>query len=213
MTKPLFDDLPPGTRTRAMTGDMSPDYVTNKAISLLKQLHGITFITKEFGGTERKERPDALLFNSGGTFLVETKVTRQDFKNDAHKESRIYPERGVGRYRYYACPEGLIAPEELPERWGLIYVLPGNKRAYMPVGHGGWIKIREFKCPVKGFTEAIFELHGSAIDIPSDRKSPNHPSKKFEFKERDLHVEWDYMYALCGRLREGKFLQNIWVSA
>lgn len=197
-----------------MTVDMSPDYVTNKAITLLKQLHGITFITKEFGGTARAERPDALLFNSVGTFLVETKVTRQDFKNDAKKASRIDPSIGVGRYRYYACPEGMIAPEELPDRWGLIYVRPGNKRAYMIAGYGGSIKITTRKHHEFGWTEDVTEHHGSPFSPGLGHwKRPDYPANKFEFKERCLYTEWTYMYALCARLREGKFLQNIWVSA
>lgn len=129
---------------------MDANYVTNKAVSLLKQLHGIVFITKEFGGACRDERPDALLFNSGGTFLVETKITRQDFLNDKKKPFRADPEQDVGKYRYYACPEGLISPEELPEKWGLIYVRPKNQRALMPVGHGGMIKVGEEKHPIHG---------------------------------------------------------------
>jgi hypothetical protein len=27
-------------------------------------------------------------------------------------------------YRYYMCPSGLIMPDELPPKWGLLYVTP-----------------------------------------------------------------------------------------
>lgn len=192
---------------------MDAEYVTKKAISLLKQLHGITFITTEFGGVYRDERPDALLFNSGGTYLIETKVTRTDFLNDAKKKFRADPTKGVGRYRYYACPEGLIAPEELPDRWGLIYVRDGNKRAYMHIGHGGTIKIKTIPCPIHGWSQDIGEKHGSPYPAVEEFwKHPDYPANKFAFNDRCLHTEWSYMYALCARLREGKFLQNIWIT-
>jgi hypothetical protein len=192
---------------------MEADYVTNKAVSLLKKLHGIVFVTKEFGGAVRDERPDALLFNSSGTFLVETKVTRQDFLNDRKKTFRAEPSQGVGKYRYYACPEGLIKPEELPERWGLIYVRDKNKRAIMPVGYGGAINIGEEKHPEYYWKIPVLESYGSPLPEGCNRYSydnPEHPANVFEFKERCLQTEWYYMYALCGRLREGKFMQNIW---
>ena len=44
------------------------------------------------------------------------------FLADRSKPHRLNPEMGMGKYRYYICPTGLIKPEELPEKWGLIYV-------------------------------------------------------------------------------------------
>lgn len=86
------------------------------------------------------ETPDAIGFRSGYSILVECKVNRQDFLKDAKKHFRIYPSDGVGSYRFYMCPEGVIKPEELPEKWGLIYVLPdGNrKRVVGPTGRNLW---------------------------------------------------------------------------
>ena len=31
------------------------------------------------------------------------------------------PEKGIGDYRYYLCPYGVIKTEELPPHWGLLY--------------------------------------------------------------------------------------------
>lgn len=59
---------------------------------------------------------------NGATFLLEAKTSRADFLADKLKPHRVNPERGMGKYRYYICPTGLIKPEELPEKWGLIYV-------------------------------------------------------------------------------------------
>lgn len=60
--------------------------------------------------------------NGVGTFLLEAKTSRSDFLADKNKPHRLHPESGMGKYRYYICPTGLIKPEELPEKWGLIYV-------------------------------------------------------------------------------------------
>lgn len=60
------------------------------------------------------------------TVLVEVKVSRSDFFADQRKAFRISPETGMGNYRYYMAPEGLIRVEELPDKWGLIEVNSRN---------------------------------------------------------------------------------------
>jgi hypothetical protein len=132
------------------------------------------------------EKPDVVVWNGGfSVHVIETKISRSDFKRDAAKEWRYtadsfdlhikreferqlarhseqerqseerhranyaamnerlaaqgrepilappckhYPfqfchpqrVRGMGKYRSYLCPEGLISVDEVPERWGLI---------------------------------------------------------------------------------------------
>ena len=73
------------------------------------------------------EIPDAIgwrpyAHNGCGSTLVEVKVSRSDFLSDAKKQHRASHENGMGVYRYYMAPVGLIAVEELPHRWGLIEV-------------------------------------------------------------------------------------------
>lgn len=74
------------------------------------------------------ENPDVFGVRHGihshgiGTFLLEAKTSRADFLADRFKPHRLNPELGMGKYRYYICPTGLIKTEELPEKWGLIYV-------------------------------------------------------------------------------------------
>lgn len=68
------------------------------------------------------ETPDVIGFRSGDTILIECKVSRADFLQDKKKHFRRRPKSGVGSFRFYMCPKGLIIPEELPEQWGLIYV-------------------------------------------------------------------------------------------
>lgn len=75
------------------------------------------------------EMPDAIGFRaatrSTETVVVEVKVSRSDFLADAKKPHRADGE-GMGLYRYFMCPQGLIKPEEVPARWGL-WVSPGGK--------------------------------------------------------------------------------------
>lgn len=88
------------------------------------------------------ESPDAIGFRDGfdlnGSYLVEVKVSRADFLADAKKPYRQNPDFGMGKWRFYMCPEGLIEPTEIPPRWGLLWVGPRNKiihkKSFLDVG-------------------------------------------------------------------------------
>jgi len=80
---------------------------------------GITFSELS---TAVSETPDVLGFYSGGASLIEAKASRSDFLSDKKKMFRRRPKNGMGNYRFYACPTGLIKEKELPKSWGLIYV-------------------------------------------------------------------------------------------
>lgn len=76
------------------------------------------------------ECPDAIGFRAGhldGSVLVECKVSRADFLADKAKLHR-QPGCGMGTWRYYMAPAGMLRPEELPERWGLLEV---NSRGHV----------------------------------------------------------------------------------
>ena len=67
------------------------------------------------------ETPDALGWQRvGDSLLVECKTTRQDFRADAGKPFRRWPDMGIGDYRYYLCPEGLLTTVDMPPGWGLL---------------------------------------------------------------------------------------------
>lgn len=59
------------------------------------------------------------------TVVVEVKTSRADFRNDRKKWCRSEEAESLGLQagaeRYYLCPEGIIKPEELPDKWGLLY--------------------------------------------------------------------------------------------
>jgi len=77
--------------------------------------------------THNAELPDVLGFKNEYSTVIEVKISRSDFFADRKKLFRIKPEKGMGDYRYYCCPKGLIKKEEVPEGWGLLYVYPGGK--------------------------------------------------------------------------------------
>ncbi len=73
------------------------------------------------------ELPDVIAFTTRCSTVIECKVSRSDFLKDRQKPFRINANQGMGDYRFYCAPKGLIKPEELPRGWGLIEILPTNK--------------------------------------------------------------------------------------
>jgi len=90
----------------------------------------------EVGGLYGGERADAFGYRwgfGGGSVVVESKVSRCDFLADRAKPHRNGGRCGMGTYRYYICPEGLIDIQDLPEKWGLLWV---NKRGHIKLKAG-----------------------------------------------------------------------------
>lgn len=54
--------------------------------------------------------------------VVECKISRADFLADHEKPFRRNPELGMGCERFYLTPPGLVRPEDLPAKWGLLEV-------------------------------------------------------------------------------------------
>lgn len=78
-----------------------------------------SLITTEIA-SEASEQPDALGWNGCHSTLVECKVSASDFKADAKKHFRQFPELGMGCERYFLIPKGLITLPEIPPPWGLL---------------------------------------------------------------------------------------------
>lgn len=73
------------------------------------------------------ELPDVIGFGNKHSVVVECKVTRSDFQSDRNKLFRKHPEKGMGDYRYFCVPKGLVSVTELPKGWGLLYVYPSGQ--------------------------------------------------------------------------------------
>lgn len=73
------------------------------------------------------EKPDAFGWGGSTTQLIEVKTSRSDFLSDKKKIWRQIPHLGLGAFRSYLCPIGLIEISDLPDKWGLLYVSDDNK--------------------------------------------------------------------------------------
>jgi hypothetical protein len=88
----------------------------------------------EVGAVGDGERADAWGYRwgwNGYSVLVESKTSRSDFLADRKKPHR--QTGGMGDYRYFICPEGVINLGDLPNRWGLLWV---NKRGHVKLMAG-----------------------------------------------------------------------------
>ena len=81
-----------------------------------------SFAFTELACIATSEIPDAIGFRGDGSILVECKTSRTDFLSDKKKHFRRNAWMGVGVYRFFMAPEGIIKPEELPAGWGLVTV-------------------------------------------------------------------------------------------
>lgn len=84
--------------------------------------HGV--VLPEFVYVGSPEIPDVLAFHSDYSSMIEVKISRADFLRDKKKFFRYDESQGMGNYRYYLAPRGLIHERELPDGWGLIEVGP-----------------------------------------------------------------------------------------
>lgn len=90
----------------------------------------------EVGGLYGGERADVFGYRwgfDGGSIVVESKISRSDFLADRSKPHRNGQTAGMGTYRYYICPEGIIDIADLPNAWGLLWV---NKRGHVKIKAG-----------------------------------------------------------------------------
>jgi hypothetical protein len=111
--------------------DLSHRAICDVAVKWLKRPHSQKGHGCQFAAAEPQtglsgEIPDAFGFRCseywGGSVVVEVKVSRSDFLADKGKPHRNTG--GMGDWRYYMAPEGLIAPSDLPDGWGLVIVNP-----------------------------------------------------------------------------------------
>ncbi len=98
------------------------DELVARACQWLKGTCGCSAVLGELKAfTGSGETPDAIGWRSEYSILIECKTSRSDFFVDLKKPFRKDPPMGVGTYRFYLCPPGIIHPEDLPEGWGLLY--------------------------------------------------------------------------------------------
>lgn len=100
---------------------------------------GVTF-RELVANVSSGEIPDAIGWKYGVSILIECKISRADFLSDKKKRFRQFPEHGMGDWRFFFCPEGIIQPDDLPAGWGLLHATPKTVlRVHgAPKGNAGW---------------------------------------------------------------------------
>lgn len=88
--------------------------------------NGFGVVATEIAVIGSRERPDVIVFRSAESALLEVKASRGDFLADRHKPERSGGAAGLGVYRFYLSPPGVIGPEDLPPRWGLLLAEGGR---------------------------------------------------------------------------------------
>lgn len=95
--------------------------LVKRAASWLRNTANCGVVLSELA-THAGQEPDAIGFRTEGSFLIECKTSRSDFRRDQKKDWMRAEDLSVGTWRYYMTPPGLLKPSELPAKWGLLEV-------------------------------------------------------------------------------------------
>lgn len=108
---------------------MTHKWITEKASKWLKKHEQniiipncSTVVSELTSAVVTGEIPDVIGWCSWTSVLLEVKTSRPDFLRDKKKKFKEQSDLGMGEFRYYICPEGLIDVVELPINWGLLYI-------------------------------------------------------------------------------------------
>ena len=125
-----------GAMPKKLIHGLTHSELVNIAARWLRNTEKCSVVISELAS--QAEEPDAIGWKARVSTLVECKATRDDFRRDRQKSFRADPNAdsgeaaylvynlGMGTYRYYMTPEGLISQDEiatmLPRSWGLLEV-------------------------------------------------------------------------------------------
>ena len=113
--------------TSKKVNEFTHDDIADWCAARLKGL-GYRFGFSNLTSAIHGEQPDVLGLDSwGNSIVVEVKVSRSDFFADKKKPWRANPEQGMGCFKVYLAPEGLLKVEDIPYGWQLWEVYGKNK--------------------------------------------------------------------------------------
>lgn len=81
---------------------------------------GFPIIATGLKANSSREQPDVIAFRADCSLIIEAKASRNDFFKDREKPER--KGEGLGLYRFYIVPSGLVQVDEVPDSWGLLEV-------------------------------------------------------------------------------------------
>lgn len=114
------------------------------------QMNGFGVVSTDLGFVGAGDKPDVVGFRSSCSAIVIVKTSKTDFLNDARKPWRD-ESPSLGVYRFYLCPEGAIAPDEVPPRWGLIYEVNGRAKNIVVPSGNFWLGLGDKSMPYSDF--------------------------------------------------------------
>jgi len=146
------------------------------------QLYSSQVILTEFHSFA-SEIPDIIGFSHHNTVVIECKTSLSDFRADQKKEHR-HPlvKSKLGNHRFYLCPANLIAPDLIPEGWGLLYCHPGKITTEIPAPRHDEPEVREEEYLVLYSIARRAEKRGMMPSIVGEE--PGGPWAKFNESEK-----------------------------
>lgn len=97
--------------------ELSHDKLVDIGRRYLFRHHPIVVTELSNGGSET---PDVIGWANGTSVLIECKISKSDYYSDRSKFFRRNPSMGIGDFRYFLTPKGLVDPEYVPCGWGLL---------------------------------------------------------------------------------------------
>lgn len=82
---------------------------------------GFAVVATEINALGCREQADVVGFRATCSAMIEAKASRSDFLADLKKSERSNPSQGIGVYRFFLSPPGVISIEDLPQGWGLLH--------------------------------------------------------------------------------------------
>lgn len=107
--------------------------LSQKGLRWLKK-NGFSVAATNVWAFGSRERVDCIGYRHQCSALIEVKVSRSDFLADKKKPER--QSGGVGTYRFYLSPTGMLDIADLPPGWGLLeYTGKSVKMVHGPTGN------------------------------------------------------------------------------
>jgi hypothetical protein len=179
--------------------DMTHDDIADFCALRLRKM-GYRFSCSNMTSASHGEQPDVLgISDIGESILVEVKVSRADFFADKKKPWRENPEDGMGDYRVYVTPRGLLKPEEIPYGW-MLWEVHGKTRPTLKVIKGRSKK--QIQHPYMSAGSMVTEWNFVNCDL----KEYKHFKK--DIYEKRFQKELTWMVKIMNRAIESGFEPN-----
>ena len=115
--------------------EMTHDDIADFAAQRLNKT-GYDFACSNMTSAIHGEQPDVLGINAWGeSILIEVKVSRSDFLADKKKPWRNGEVKGIGDFRVYLTPKGLLSPSDIPYGW-MLWEVHGKTRPTIKIIKG-----------------------------------------------------------------------------